>query len=151
MICKGFDPITEDRYLYCDKCGTVFDLDTTDFSHVCEAPDAGVYKDAAKTRPCTRDGDLVYTWENRIPVLDAEPSEACKVCGSDVEWVDCWQCGGEGYGDEFHDCGEDCCCCLDPEPGECPGCHGRGGYLECLNAERHHTEADPLGVRGGAT
>jgi hypothetical protein len=24
----------------------------------------------------------------------------------------CWRCHGEGG---WHDCGEDCCCCLDPE------------------------------------
>lgn len=64
-------------------------------------------------------------------------AETCKVCGADMEFTDCWQCGGEGYGDDFHDCGEDCCCCLDPEPGECPECNGAGGWLECPNAEHH--------------
>ena len=46
--------------------------------------------------------------------------------GSDDEWVECWNCGGDGYAD--HDCGEDCCCCADPEPNVvCHVCHGKGG------------------------
>lgn len=47
--------------------------------------------------------------------------------GSDDDWVDCWNCGGEGY--EGHDCGEDCCGCADPEPNvPCHVCHGKGGW-----------------------
>jgi len=46
------------------------------------------------------------------------------------DWVECWQCGGEGmYG---HDCGEDCCVCADPEENErCDICRGKGGWLRC--------------------
>lgn len=38
---------------------------------------------------------------------------------------DCWYCFGEGG---FHDCGEDCCCCADPEEitEDCPECGGSG-------------------------
>ena len=38
----------------------------------------------------------------------------------------CWQCGGGGG---FHDCGEDTCCCLDPDAGlgrVCDICGGDG-------------------------
>ena len=38
----------------------------------------------------------------------------------------CWRCHGEG---SFHDCGEDSCCCLDPELDymyACPECGGSG-------------------------
>jgi hypothetical protein len=43
------------------------------------------------------------------------------------DWIDCWKCGGEGYTD--HDCGEDCCCCLNPEPNvRCDECDGKGGW-----------------------
>jgi len=37
----------------------------------------------------------------------------------------CWYCHGDGG---FHDCGEDCCCCLDKEEitEVCPECKGRG-------------------------
>lgn len=58
---------------------------------------------------------------------------ACKKCGEPMEWVECPDCGGEGYGEEFHDCGEDCCCCADPDPGPCPTCHGQGGWHTCFN------------------
>lgn len=45
------------------------------------------------------------------------------------DWVDCWQCGGEGYSD--HDCGEDCCCCLNPENNViCDICNGAGGWKQ---------------------
>lgn len=45
--------------------------------------------------------------------------------GDDDAAEDCWYCHGEGG---FHDCGEDCCCCLDKEEitEVCPECHGRG-------------------------
>lgn len=47
----------------------------------------------------------------------------------DGEWIDCWNCGGEGY--SYHDCGEDVCCCLDPEDNVvCDICHGKGGWEE---------------------
>lgn len=74
--------------------------------------------------------------------------DRCPVCGCDREWVDCWQCFGDGW---FHDCGEDCCCCLDPEDDlnePCPECQGRGGYRECPNLTNHPpatTEATDAG------
>lgn len=60
----------------------------------------------------------------------------CPVCGGEQEWEDCYQCGGEGY--DGHDCGEDVCCCLEPEDNEsCDVCRGEGGWWWCLSAERH--------------
>lgn len=42
-------------------------------------------------------------------------------------WVRCEQCGGVGF--EGHDCGEDCCACLDPRPNiRCDICGGKGGW-----------------------
>jgi hypothetical protein len=37
----------------------------------------------------------------------------------------CWQCGGAGG---FHDCGEDCCVCIDQEriDVDCDVCDGAG-------------------------
>lgn len=39
--------------------------------------------------------------------------------------VQCVECQGEGG---WHDCGEDCCCCSDPEEHthQCPECRGAG-------------------------
>ena len=61
---------------------------------------------------------------------DDYPFETCRVCGSYMERVDCWQCQGEGG---YHDCGEDTCCCLDKEEVtvDCPECGGEGDYWEC--------------------
>lgn len=45
------------------------------------------------------------------------------VVGDDGE--DCWYCMGAGG---VHDCGEDCCCCADPDEvtEDCPECGGTG-------------------------
>jgi hypothetical protein len=41
----------------------------------------------------------------------------------DGEYVDCWDCGGEGV--THHDCGEDTCCCANPEDNVvCDTCGG---------------------------
>jgi hypothetical protein len=38
--------------------------------------------------------------------------------------ADCPDCGGQGG---WHDCGEDCCACLEPEDNvSCSTCEGRG-------------------------
>ena len=61
----------------------------------------------------------------------------CPVCGAEKEWVDCYQCNGEGG---YHDCGEDCCPCADPEGDlnvDCDVCQGEGGYLECPRIGQH--------------
>lgn len=65
--------------------------------------------------------------EAGIKINDTEPT--CLVCGADVDWIDCWNCQ-DGY--SYHDCGEDCCCCLDPVPNvECNICDGNAGWLGC--------------------
>jgi hypothetical protein len=49
-------------------------------------------------------------------------------------WIDCWNCGGEGFSD--HDCGEDCCCCAFPEDNVvCDICEGEGGWLGIPEAD----------------
>lgn len=62
---------------------------------------------------------------------DTPPEDECPRCSSDMTWFQCEECGGEIYVE--HDCGEDTCCCADPEPNvECEDCHGRGGFYRCL-------------------
>lgn len=52
----------------------------------------------------------------------------CKCCT--LLWVECENCGGEGV--SGHDCGEDCCCCEDPEDNiRCDICKGKGGWDAC--------------------
>ena len=58
-------------------------------------------------------------------------------------WVDCWHCGGEGYIDGDCTCGEDCCCCLEPEPPVCNICRGKGGYQVPIDSD---AARDALGL-----
>jgi hypothetical protein len=46
----------------------------------------------------------------------------------DLGWIQCWSCGGAG---DYHDCGEDSCCCAYPDTDErwaCGECLGDGGW-----------------------
>lgn len=66
----------------------------------------------------------------------------CARCGSSCDWVECWDCGGDGVCD--HDCGDDTCCCLHPEPNvACSTCRGRGGWQSCLSSSEW-CQANPL-------
>jgi len=66
----------------------------------------------------------------------------CGRCGSDLEFVDCPECGGDGM--TGHDCGEDCCCCLYPEDNvTCDVCKGDGTFARCLSS-REWCEAHPM-------
>lgn len=56
----------------------------------------------------------------------------CPRCGGGVEWVRCDQCDD---GMSYHDCGEDCCCCMYPLSNvPCDQCEGRGGWWFCTNS-----------------
>lgn len=60
--------------------------------------------------------------------------EVCKKCGGDVRWQECYDCE-DGY--SHHDCGEDTCCCLNPEPNViCNICNGEEGWWICDNCSR---------------
>ena len=56
----------------------------------------------------------------------------CVRCGCcDTLWHTCESCDGEGM--NGHDCGEDTCCCADPEDNQtCDICDGEGGWRMCL-------------------
>ena len=57
----------------------------------------------------------------------------CGRCGSSISFEECPNCGGEGV--SGHDCGEDCCCCLDPEDNiYCDICRGAGTFARCLSS-----------------
>ena len=69
----------------------------------------------------------------------------CARCGSSMEFEECWNCGGTKF--SYHDCGEDCCCCLDPEDNViCDICDGDGGWLLCISSPEW-CQANPLGNR----
>lgn len=47
----------------------------------------------------------------------------------ELVWHECQTCYGDGY--SHHDCGEDTCCCSQPEPNvTCAACKGAGGWNE---------------------
>lgn len=72
---------------------------------------------------------------------------SCARCGSSLHFENCDWCGGSGY--DRHDCGDDTCCCLDPEDNiPCGLCDGRGGWWACLSSAAY-CEAHPLPGREG--
>lgn len=83
----------------------------------------------------------------RPPQDGREWDSQCARCGSTVTSVDCEQCGGEGV--DGHDCGEDSCCCLDPEDNvRCGACLGKGVFRVCLSTPEW-CEAHPSPGREG--
>jgi len=66
----------------------------------------------------------------------------CARCGSSLEFVECPNCGGEGV--SGHDCGEDSCCCADPDDNmACDICRGVGALPHCISG-KEWCEANPL-------
>ena len=61
-----------------------------------------------------------------------EPETKCELCDKPaVWWLECTNCD-EGF--SHHDCMEDCCCCLDPEPNVvCDLCLGQQGWYRCVD------------------
>lgn len=60
------------------------------------------------------------------------PDVECGHCGAEMEWIECEKCGGEGV--VGHDCGEDSCCCIDPEDNvPCDICNLAGGWHACVD------------------
>lgn len=78
-----------------------------------------------------------------LPPSDGREWECqCGRCGSSVDFEECWNCGGERF--SGHDCGEDCCCCLDPEENVvCDVCRGRGGWDHCISSSEW-CQANPI-------
>ena len=113
--------------------------------------EAGYMKGKGKPLYILLDGEkpraeLTYSIANGIfenvpgllsELAELEMRDICERCGCDVFFEECYDCGGEGY--SHHDCGEDTCACLEPEPNVvCELCEGEG-YLsqcQCNSAER---------------
>ncbi len=61
--------------------------------------------------------------------MEIEICKNCKCCST--YWQECYNCE-DGY--SHHDCGEDSCCCRNPEDNvKCDICEGNGGWMRCLN------------------
>lgn len=56
--------------------------------------------------------------------------DTCDVHGCNLHDRECDDCSGEGG---YHDCGEDCCCCINPEETthRCRNCKGTGFIRWC--------------------
>ena len=74
---------------------------------------------------------------------DSAAEPICPECEWDLTWMDCGQCEDGMIG---HDCGEDCCACLEPEPNmHCDVCGGAGGWYVCRNPQ---CETDTVSTSG---
>ena len=68
---------------------------------------------------------------------DDDEEEWCLICGGPMEWVNCYNCFGEGEFDLYD---------MNPneyEPGDidrCEICQGKGGYLECIHLPHKEKE-----------
>ena len=81
------------------------------------------------------------TWIGTHPRDGREYDNQCARCGSSVMPENCDNCGSEGY--SSHDCGEDTCCCADPDDDVvCDWCDGRGHFYVCCSS-REWCEAHP--------
>lgn len=72
-----------------------------------------------------------HTDPDQNPWILTEGDIACNRCHCcTMVDVECPNCGGTGL--DGHDCGEDCCSCIDPEENvKCAVCKGKGGWMEC--------------------
>lgn len=55
----------------------------------------------------------------------------CNTCGAELDWVDCFSCGGEGGRDEDELMMDDPLWYEGFEWERCDSCNGEGGYLVC--------------------
>lgn len=88
--------------------------------------------------------DEMVDFPNGVEAYEAGPGQtkyACARCGSSVEWLDCPNCV-DGY--SHHDCGEDCCCCVNPEDNVlCDWCRGTSGSWHCVSTPEY-CETNPI-------
>ena len=53
------------------------------------------------------------------------------VCGSDMEWIECPDCAGEGYHDDLYE--QDPTWYGPDDIEECETCQGKGGWYRCYS------------------
>lgn len=81
------------------------------------------------------------TMRDDVAGLDSERRDPPHLADCDGNGdVPCWACGGESG---YHDCGEDCCACLDGDAvtEACEACDGRG-FIRCPGCAAHYAAAD---------
>lgn len=80
---------------------------------------------------------------------DYDEGQQCARCGSSADWVDCYNCGGEG--ELGSDCIDDLCHggeCIHGDSGQlrCDICRGKGGWWRCISS-RDWCTAHPMSGR----
>ena len=76
--------------------------------------------------------------------IDRQECPRCKCCEADL-----YACSNCDEGFVGHDCGEDTCCCLDPEDNvRCDICGGKGNYFICAGGctrkGKHLTKSEAI-------
>lgn len=76
------------------------------------------------------------------PMNDGREEDCqCARCGSSCYYMDCDECV-DGY--SHHDCGEDCCSCVNAEYNvRCAACGGSCGWQVCMSGQ-DWCEANPI-------
>lgn len=72
--------------------------------------------------------------------IEQESEPYCTICGAPMEWVDCWNCGGEGGRDGDDLMEEDPMWYDEDDWEDCDICRGKGGYWECINLPHEKTK-----------
>ena len=68
---------------------------------------------------------------------DSQLPPSCPIHKSELEWIDCWDCGGDGF--THHECGEDTCACLEPENNViCDTCGNECGWYKCHQCKKSY-------------
>jgi len=62
---------------------------------------------------------------------EEDDSDICPLCHNEREWVDCWDCGGDGIIDGERLMEEDPSWYSIDDEEPCSQCNGRGGWYEC--------------------
>lgn len=76
------------------------------------------------------------------PAEDDYTARHCTICGSFMDWVDCWQCGGDGEFDLYDEDPINYAPGAEYEP--CDACKGKGGYYECASLPHEEGAKEPL-------
>jgi hypothetical protein len=58
--------------------------------------------------------------------------------------IECDECAGEGFLDYGCTCGEDTCCCAEPDPPKCWKCRGLGSCVVTQLTDDNYDRASPL-------
>jgi hypothetical protein len=75
--------------------------------------------------------DLIERYED-----ENDPFEYCPKCSTPMDWIECDQCGGEGFFDGERLMEEDPLWYSEYDTEDCTDCNGRGGWWHCFNCAK---------------